>query len=64
MLARSDAMSGVTMSRMMSEFSRKIFVLPPSSPPAMGRRTRSGARASWIDAARRFDFADILILAL
>jgi hypothetical protein len=64
MLARSDGISGVAMSRTISEFFRKIFVLPPPSPPVLGRRTRSGARASRIDADMRSDFADILILAL
>jgi hypothetical protein len=64
MLARRDAMSGAIMSKMISEFSRKISALPPHALPVLGRWTRSGARASRIDAAMRFDLADILILAL
>lgn len=60
MLARSDTMSGVSTSKTMSEFFREISALPS----VLGRRARSGARASRIEAAVRLDFADILILAL
>jgi len=60
MLARSDAMSGVSMSKITSEFIREISALPS----VLGRRFRSGASASRIEAAARLDFADILILAL
>ena len=60
MLARNDAMSGVSMLKMMSEFLREIIALPS----VLGRRFRSGASASRIEAATRLDFADIRILAL
>jgi hypothetical protein len=59
-LARSDAMSGVSMSKTISEPSREISALPS----VLGRRIMSGARASQIEAAARLDFADTLILAL
>jgi hypothetical protein len=60
MLARSDAMSLVSMVKMTSEFLRKIFALPS----VLGRRLRSGASASRIEAATRLDLAETLILAL
>ena len=60
MLARSDAMSSVSMMKMMSEFLKEISVLPS----LLGRRIRSGESASQIDAAVRLDFAATLILAL
>jgi hypothetical protein len=60
MLARKDAMSPVSMVKMMSEFFRKISALPS----VLGRRFRSGASAWRIEAAVRLDFSDTLILAL
>jgi hypothetical protein len=59
-LARSDAMSPVSIVKMTSEFFREISALPS----VFGRRLRSGASASRIEAAARLDFAETLILAL
>ena len=59
-LARKDAISFVSMVKMISEFLREISALPS----VLGRRLRSGASASRIEAATRLDLADILILAL
>jgi len=60
MLARSDAMLGVSMAKMTSEFFREISALPS----VLGKRFRSGASASRIEVATRLDFAHTLILAL
>jgi hypothetical protein len=60
MLARKEAMSPVLMVKMTSEFFREISALPS----VLGRRLRSGASASRIEAAARLEFGDTLILAL
>jgi hypothetical protein len=60
MLARKDAISLVSISRTMSEFFKEISALLLS----LGIRWRSGASALHTVAALRFDFAEILILAL
>src|SRR5581483_279796 len=60
MLARSDAMSSVSILKITSEFCREIVALPSS----FGRRGRSGASADLIESAARFSFGDNLTLAL
>ena len=60
MLARSDAMSPVSILKITSEFLREIVALPSS----FGRRARSGTSAAPIESAARLLFVDILILAL
>jgi hypothetical protein len=60
MLARNDAMSSVSILKIMSEFFREIVALPSS----FGRRERSGTSAAPIEFAARLFFGDIRILAL